>query len=132
MLAPSTLLSPRSPERRLNADHRVHAAGISTKPLSTAACSQEHEAPSLCPDLQSGMEFRDTTRVASWSRRRQRDRKRHSFFVLPGLRLLVHAIPVSITAALVLITSIVMMLLIAMIPLSWMGGSLRVWRSVCY
>ncbi len=70
MLASTTMLAPRSHEQRPNTRTGVLAAWRSatrsTAHSSSTACSEEHEAASLCPDLQTGRKFRDT-RKNVWS-----------------------------------------------------------------
>jgi hypothetical protein len=57
--------APRSLERRPNTARpalaAVPSARRSTARSSSTACSQEHEAATASPDLQSGREFRDRT-----------------------------------------------------------------------
>lgn len=59
------MAAPRSPELRPILQWPDLAAApsarLSTAHSSSTAGSQEREAASLCPDLQSGREFRDTT-----------------------------------------------------------------------
>jgi hypothetical protein len=70
VLASTTMLAPRSHEQRPNTRTGVLAAWRSatrsTAHSSSTACSEEHEAASLCPDLQTGRKFRDT-RKNVWS-----------------------------------------------------------------